>query len=112
MAQPPKPRRQKPAEPESRPGRSWGAAVQALRPDLTGRGLARLGTRSLIAGGAIGLLAVLAHWKAIGFLDRNGLSKLVEMKGAPEQPQAAGPKRDGLDRGRLKAVVTGAAAPR
>lgn len=82
-----------------------------MRPDLTPPGLGRLAIRGLIAGAVVAALAAFAHWSATGFLEPGGLDRLVAMKNTPEEAKAAEAKRGGLDRGRLKSVIAGAAGP-
>ena len=85
---------------------AWLAWLEPLRPDLSGRGVARLAGRMTIAALVITNMTALAEWSARGFLDRGGLDRLVSMKPPAQAETRTALKPDrALDRGRLKAIL-------
>jgi hypothetical protein len=84
----------------------WRSWLEPIRPDLSGRGIARLTGRLTILGLTIAVMAALADWSARGYLDRGGLDRLVSMKppSPAESRTALKPERN-LDKGRLKAIL-------
>jgi hypothetical protein len=90
----------------SAPRFDWRSWVEPIRPDLSGRGIARLTGRLTIIGLTIAIMAALADWSARGFLDRGGLDRLVSMKPpSPAESRAALKPERNLDKGRLKAIL-------
>ncbi len=105
----PEPRRKSPSPRDEEPASArfdWRGWVEPLRPDLSGRGAARLAGRVTIAALVITIMTALADWSARGFLDRGGLDRLVSMKppAKTETRTALKPDRN-LDKGRLKAIL-------
>ena len=98
--------RRESAPASSAPRFDWRSWVEPIRPDLSGRGIARLTGRLTAVGVTISIMAALADWSARGFLDRGGLDRLVSMK-PPSQAESRStvkPERN-LDKGRLKAIL-------